>query len=76
VFAVILATAAAAAAVAVGAVLRKRHVSSVIGWVGLVWLVPVIGSLLYLVFGIIPGEGQQVSPHDPCQTGHPGSGPD
>lgn len=44
--------AAAAAAVTVDAVLRKRHVSAVIGWVGLAWLAPGIGSLLYLVFGI------------------------
>lgn len=44
--------AAAAIAVTVDAVLRKRHVSAVIGWIGLAWLAPVIGSLLYLVFGI------------------------
>jgi cardiolipin synthase len=49
-FAVLHAT--AAAAVTVDAVLRKRHVSAVIGWVGLAWLTPGIGSLLYLVFGI------------------------
>lgn len=49
-FAVLHAT--AAGAVTVDAVLRKRHVSAVIGWVGLAWLAPGIGSLLYLVFGI------------------------
>lgn len=43
---------AAACAVTVDAVLRKRHVSAVIGWVGLAWLAPGIGSLLYLIFGI------------------------
>lgn len=42
----------AALVVTVDAVLRKRHVSAVIGWVGLAWLAPGIGSLLYLVFGI------------------------
>ena len=47
-----LAHAAAAIAVTIDAVLRKRHVSAVIGWVGLAWLAPVVGSLLYLVFGI------------------------
>ena len=47
-----LAHAIAAAAVTIDAVLRKRHVSAVIGWVGLAWLAPGIGSLLYLVFGI------------------------
>lgn len=42
----------AALAVTVDAVLRKRQVSAVIGWIGLAWLAPGIGSLLYLVFGI------------------------
>jgi len=43
---------AGAAAVTVDAVLRKRHVPAVIGWVGLAWLAPIIGSLLYFWFGI------------------------
>ncbi len=43
---------AAAVSVTVDAVLRKRHVHSVIGWVGLAWLAPIVGSLLYLGFGI------------------------
>lgn len=42
----------AAIAVTVDAVLRKRHVPSVIGWVGLAWLAPLVGSVLYLCFGI------------------------
>ena len=42
----------AALAVTADAVLRQRQVSAVIGWVGLAWLAPGIGSLLYLVFGI------------------------
>ena len=41
-----------AVAVTVDAVLRKRHVSAVIGWVGLAWLAPIGGSLLYLLLGI------------------------
>lgn len=41
-----------ATAVTVHAVLRKRQVSAVIGWVGLAWLAPIVGSLLYLLFGI------------------------
>jgi len=32
--------------------LHKREVRAAIGWIGLVWLAPVIGSLLYLVLGI------------------------
>jgi cardiolipin synthase len=38
--------------VTVDAVLRKRQVSAVIGWVGLAWLAPIVGSLLYVAFGI------------------------
>jgi cardiolipin synthase len=47
-----LAHVVAAAAVTVDAVLRKRHVPSIMGWVGLAWLAPILGSLLYLLFGI------------------------
>ncbi len=32
--------------------LHKREVRAAIGWIGLVWLAPVVGSALYLVFGI------------------------
>lgn len=33
-------------------VLHKRDVRSAIGWVGLIWLVPYVGALLYGLFGI------------------------
>ena len=33
-------------------VLTKDDVRSAIGWIGLVWLAPIVGSALYLVFGI------------------------
>lgn len=33
-------------------VLRKRDVRAAIGWAGLVWLVPVLGSLAYFLLGI------------------------
>lgn len=33
-------------------ILHKRDVRAAIGWVGLVWLVPVVGSALYALFGI------------------------
>jgi cardiolipin synthase len=33
-------------------VLHKRDVRSAAGWVGLVWLVPLLGSALYLLLGI------------------------
>ncbi len=34
------------------ALLKKRETNSVIGWVGLIWLAPLIGSFLYFCFGI------------------------
>jgi cardiolipin synthase A/B len=43
---------AGAAWVTVDAVLRKRQVPTVIGWVGLAWLAPILGALAYLLFGI------------------------
>ena len=32
--------------------LRKRDVRAAIGWIGLIWLVPVFGPVLYLLLGI------------------------
>jgi cardiolipin synthase A/B len=32
--------------------LRKRDVSAAIGWIGLAWFSPILGSVLYLLFGI------------------------
>ena len=34
------------------AVLRKRDVGAAIGWSGLIWLAPLLGSLFYLLLGI------------------------
>ncbi|MFY0563417.1 phospholipase D-like domain-containing protein [Archangium lansingense] len=34
------------------AVLRKRDVRAAVAWVGLVWLVPLVGVVLYLLLGI------------------------
>jgi len=34
------------------AILHKRETQSVIGWVGLIWFSPFLGSLLYFCFGI------------------------
>jgi len=42
----------AATAVTVHAVLGRRDVPAAIGWIGLAWLAPVIGSLAYLAFGV------------------------
>src|SRR5215210_427271 len=34
------------------AVLRKRDTRAAIGWVGLIWLAPGVGDLLYGLFGL------------------------
>jgi cardiolipin synthase A/B len=41
-----------AAVVSAHVVLHKRDVRAAIGWLGLIWLVPLAGSLLYTLFGI------------------------
>ncbi len=41
-----------AAVVSAHVVLHKRDVRAAIGWLGLVWLVPLAGSILYALFGI------------------------
>jgi cardiolipin synthase len=41
-----------AAGVSAHVLLYKREPASAIGWVGLAWLAPVLGSLLYLLLGI------------------------
>ncbi len=43
---------AAAAAASAHAMLHKRDVRAAIGWIGLIWLVPFGGPLLYGLFGI------------------------
>ncbi len=43
---------AAAVAVTVHAVLWKRNTRAVVAWIGLAWLTPVIGALLYVCFGV------------------------
>lgn len=44
------------------AVLYKRETQSVLGWVGLIWLSPFVGSILYICFGInrIQRKGQRI----------------
>jgi cardiolipin synthase A/B len=44
--------AASAITASVHAIFTKRNVGSAVAWVGLIWLSPVIGALLYLFFGI------------------------
>lgn len=42
----------AAALTSLHAILRKRDSRAAVAWVGMIWLVPVIGPLLYLLLGI------------------------
>lgn len=39
-------------AVTVNIILYKDDVKSSIGWIGLVWLTPLLGTIIYIVFGI------------------------
>jgi cardiolipin synthase len=43
---------AVAAVVSAHAILNKRDVRAAIGWTGLIWLAPLLGSLLYWLLGI------------------------
>lgn len=47
-----LLSAGASLAVSGHAVLHKEHSRAVAGWLGLVWLAPALGAVLYLLFGI------------------------
>lgn len=40
------------AVITVHVLLRKRNVTSAIGWIGLAWLSPIVGAILYFTFGI------------------------
>ena len=61
-----------AGAVTVHVLMTKRDVPAAIGWIGMAWLAPVLGSLLYVGFGInrvqrrahrLKGSGRSVDPH-------------
>jgi cardiolipin synthase len=41
-----------AAGVTMHVLLHKRDIGASIGWIGLAWLSPILGSILYLIFGI------------------------
>jgi cardiolipin synthase len=41
-----------AAAVTVHTLMTKRDVPAAIGWIGIAWLAPIVGALLYVGFGI------------------------
>lgn len=37
---------------AVHVLLRKRDVRAAVGWMGLIWLAPIVGTVLYVLFGV------------------------
>ncbi len=43
---------AAAGLVTIHTLMRKRDVPASIGWIGMAWLAPALGALLYFAFGI------------------------
>jgi len=45
-------TLAVAAIASAHVVLYKRDSRAAVAWVGLIWLVPLLGALLYMLFGI------------------------
>lgn len=60
-------------------VLNKRDTRAAVGWVGLIWLVPVIGALLYILLGInrIRRRAKDLRPeHTFSSSGRAMSGPD
>src|SRR4051794_22405835 len=48
----LLAHVGAAGLVTVHTLLRKRDVPAAIGWIGMAWLAPALGAVLYFAFGI------------------------
>jgi cardiolipin synthase len=61
-----------AVAVTVHTLINKRDVPAAIGWIGMAWLAPVVGALLYVGFGInrvkrrarrLKGSLRNVDPH-------------
>jgi len=62
---------AIAATVTVHTLINKRDVPAAIGWIGMAWLAPVFGALLYLGFGVnrvkrrarrLKGSGRNIGP--------------
>ena len=41
-----------AALVTLHVLLRKRQVASAVGWIGLAWIAPIIGAIIYFVLGV------------------------
>lgn len=59
-------------------VLNKRDTRAAIGWVGVVWLTPLLGAVLYVLFGInrIQRRAQSLRSDTPSQLGPSPTTPD
>jgi cardiolipin synthase len=53
--------------------LRKREVSTAIGWIGLVWFAPILGAIGYAVLGVnrVRRRALLLRPPDPSGDGRP-----
>jgi cardiolipin synthase len=53
--------------------LRKREVSSAVGWIGLVWFAPILGAIGYAILGVnrVRRRARSLRPQDAGQDGRP-----
>src|SRR3954462_2970310 len=69
---------AVATAVTLHVLLTKRDVAATVSWIGIAWLSPIVGSVLYWLIGINRGKRRpfRMRPPSPCPASatHPGSG--
>jgi len=51
--------------------LRKRDVSSAVGWIGLVWFAPIVGAIIYAIFGVnrVRRRARRLRPQDAAASG-------
>jgi cardiolipin synthase len=68
---------ALAGSVTIDALLKKSDVRAALGWVALAWFSPVVGALLYFLFGInrVSRRALKLRRHDDGRTGAGGGGP-
>jgi cardiolipin synthase len=57
--------------------LRKRDVSSAVGWIGLVWFAPILGAIIYAIFGVnrVRRRARRLRPTSATDAREPASNP-
>ncbi len=52
--------------VTIHSLLQKRDVAAAVGWIGLVWFAPILGAIVYVVFGVnrVRRRARQLRPQD------------